>query len=129
MFCSQCGADNAAGAKFCAKCGTALATAPPPAPVQEVTTMRGAAVAEPSPVVTAAAPASVTGKNPALAVILSFFIAGLGQIYNGDWKKGIVFFVAAIVGFALTGGLLTLAVWIWGMVDAWQVASGKGKPW
>lgn len=40
--------------------------------------------------------------NAILAAILSFFIPGLGQAYAGDIKKGIIFFVIAIVlGFIL----------------------------
>ena len=35
--------------------------------------------------------------NAILAAILSFFIPGLGQAYAGDIKKGIIFFVVAIV--------------------------------
>ena len=35
--------------------------------------------------------------NEILAAILSFFIPGLGQAYAGDIKKGVIFFVIAIV--------------------------------
>lgn len=35
--------------------------------------------------------------NEILAAILSFFIPGLGQAYAGDIKKGIIFFVIAVV--------------------------------
>lgn len=35
--------------------------------------------------------------NAILAAILSFFIPGLGQAVAGDIKKGIIFFVIAIV--------------------------------
>ena len=35
--------------------------------------------------------------NAILAAILSFLIPGLGQAYAGDIKKGIIFFVIAIV--------------------------------
>jgi hypothetical protein len=37
--------------------------------------------------------------------------------------------VGAVLGFMFTGGLLTLGFWIWSMVDGYQVAAGKGKPW
>ena len=46
--------------------------------------------------------------NAILAAILSFFIPGLGQALAGDIKKGVIFFVIAIVlGFILG--------WIFGM--------------
>jgi TM2 domain-containing membrane protein YozV len=65
-------------------------------------------------------------KNPALATILSFFFSGLGQIYNGEIGKGIVFIVLygislalmlIVIGF-ITTPILWIWVWIWGMVDA-----------
>ena len=33
----------------------------------------------------------VTGKNPTVALVLSIFLGafGVGQFYNGDWKKGL----------------------------------------
>ena len=135
MFCSKCGSENPEVARFCAKCGApmpppaAAATAAAAPPV--VDTMRGLApTSSPSSTTPAgAAVVSVTGKTPWVAALLSFFITGLGQLYNGDFKKGAVMFGLAVLGFIFTGGLLTVGVWIWGMVDGWQVAAGKFKPW
>ena len=65
-------------------------------------------------------------KNPGLAVLLSFLLCGLGQIYNGQILKGLLFmFVLAIsiplaafgIGW-LTGG----AMWLAGLFDAYQTA-------
>jgi TM2 domain-containing membrane protein YozV len=123
MFCSKCGAENADGARFCAKCGNPLATAPTadPPPPPPTGTVRGEA----------AAPVSVppTGKTPWIAALLSAFISGLGQLYNNDWKKGLLMFGGAVLGLMFTGGIATLVIWIWSMIDAYQVASGKGKVW
>jgi TM2 domain-containing membrane protein YozV len=61
-------------------------------------------------------------KNPAIATVLSFVFAGLGQIYNGEIGKGILFM--ALYGFSLMlmlviiGFVTTPLLWIWGMVDA-----------
>jgi TM2 domain-containing membrane protein YozV len=71
----------------------------------------------------------VTGKNPPVAMILSFFIPGVGQFYNGDMKKGAVMLGAAVVFGALTAGLGWLAMAIWSAVDAYQVATGKSPLW
>lgn len=123
MFCSKCGTENPDGARFCASCGTALAAvapvqaAAPPLPVRGV---EPAAVTQPT---------SPTGKTPWVAAVLSCVITGAGQLYNNDWKKGIAMFVGAVLGLMFTGGLATIAVWIWSMVDGYQVASGKGKVW
>jgi len=61
-------------------------------------------------------------KNPAVATILSFFFMGLGQIYNGQIGKGILFLVAYIISlllmFILIGLITTPILWIWGMIDA-----------
>lgn len=61
-------------------------------------------------------------KNPSIAVVLSFFIAGLGQIYNGQIAKGVLFIVLYIISISLMGVLVgfitTPILWIWGMVDA-----------
>lgn len=61
-------------------------------------------------------------KNPAVAAILSFFIAGLGQIYNGQIGKGVVFIVLYSISwasmFVFIGFITTPILWIWGMIDA-----------
>ncbi|MDP6494466.1 MAG: hypothetical protein QGI09_03390 [Dehalococcoidia bacterium] len=61
-------------------------------------------------------------KNPTTATILSFFIAGLGQVYNGQIGKGIVFIVLYVISlvlmFVVVGFITTPILWIWGMVDA-----------
>jgi len=126
MFCPKCGSPNSEGAAFCAKCGTALAAAAGPggAAAPDPGTMRGHA---------AAAPVSrtVTGKNPTVALVLSIFLGalGAGQFYNGDWKKGLAMAALTLVLGLVSGGVVAFAVWIWSMVDAYQVANGKWPIW
>jgi len=61
-------------------------------------------------------------KNPTTATILSFFVMGLGQIYNGQIGKGILFIVLYAVSWVLMwvliGFITTPILWIVGMVDA-----------
>ena len=61
-------------------------------------------------------------KNPSIATILSFFFMGLGQIYNGQIGKGIVFIILYGISVALMwvviGFVTTPILWIWGMIDA-----------
>lgn len=68
----------------------------------------------------------VAAKNPALSLLGSFFVPGLGQLMNGDTGKGIGMFVAYVFSFllmfVLIGFLTAPAIWIWGMVDAYQSA-------
>jgi TM2 domain-containing membrane protein YozV len=122
MFCSSCGTQSADTAKFCEKCGAALAAPAPVAPAVD-TRVRGVEAAP-----SASPQVATTGKNPAIALVLSLVIPGVGQFYNSDIKKGALMLVAAIIGIA-SAGLITIAIWIWSMVDAYQVASGKGKIW
>lgn len=59
-------------------------------------------------------------RRPWGAALLSLIAAGLGQIYNGQWKKGLLFFAAEMVlGFSLFAGLrsfMGLAVCVSGLV-------------
>ena len=124
MFCSSCGTSNDNAARFCLKCGTALAVASagPVPPPPEAGTMRGGAGAT-------ATKQFASGKNPAVALILSLIIIGVGQFYNGDVKKGLVMLVGTIVLGLATGGIAVLVFWIWSGYDAYQVASGKSALW
>jgi len=61
-------------------------------------------------------------KNPSTATILSFFFMGLGQIYNGQIGKGIIFIIlygiSAALMWVVIGFVTTPILWIYGMVDA-----------
>lgn len=68
--------------------------------------------------------------NAILAAILSLFIPGLGQAVAGDIKKGVIFFIGAIV-IGIIAGLIfrNWVVWIIGVIyavyaayDAYQMA-------
>ncbi|AKB75149.1 hypothetical protein MSLAZ_1888 [Methanosarcina lacustris Z-7289] len=66
------------------------------------------------------------GKNPGFAAVLSFFIPGLGQIYNGQIMKGIVFIIlASVFGFltvVLIGYILYPLFWVYNLYDAYNTA-------
>ncbi|MEI8350020.1 MAG: hypothetical protein WCI77_07690 [Candidatus Omnitrophota bacterium] len=51
-------------------------------------------------------------RNPAIAALLSFIIAGAGQIYNGQIGKGILIFLTAWL----------VIPWIYGIFDAYNTA-------
>lgn len=65
-------------------------------------------------------------KSAGLAAVLSFFISGLGQIYNGQILKGLIIILVQIINGALTiiwiGWIPLLIIWIWAMVDAYRQA-------
>lgn len=64
--------------------------------------------------------------SPFVALVLSFFIPGLGQFYTGQLLKAIALFVlAAIFAFlslALIGIPFYLIVWLYSMFDAYNAA-------
>ncbi|MBS3920645.1 MAG: hypothetical protein KG012_17360 [Deltaproteobacteria bacterium] len=70
-------------------------------------------------------------KNPGVAAVLSFFITGLGQIYNGQITKGVLFIIIqainALLMYALIGFITFPIFWIWGMVDAYRTAEKINK--
>ncbi len=106
QFCSNCGYKMPKGAKFCKECGT---------PVSD-NTQTGTTV---STVIS-------DEKNPVLAALLSFFIIGLGQVYLGLNKKGILLFIGAIIsGFLMLiiiGFLTLVLIWIYAIYDAYNSA-------
>ncbi len=65
-------------------------------------------------------------KNPGVAAVLSFFIVGLGQIYNGDIGKGTGLFVmwcfALLISIVLIGIPFAILIWMYGMHNAYQRA-------
>ena len=76
-------------------------------------------------------------KNIYLALILTFFITGIGSVYAGNIKKGLVLFLARFV-FILVGGfianffiILSILVWDYAFYEAYrdvQIANGHKNP-
>ena len=68
----------------------------------------------------------VAPKNPAVSLLVSFFIPGVGSLINGDVTTGVVILALWIVGIFtaifVVGFFLIVGAWIWGMVDAYQGA-------
>lgn len=84
-----------------------------------------------APVVSPMVPVAAGGlavqpKNPAVSLIISFFIPGVGSMVNGDVGTGVAILVLWIVGivlaFVVIGFVLIIGAWIWGMIDAYQGA-------
>ena len=72
-------------------------------------------------------------KEPILSLILSLFIPGLGQVYNGQIMKGIVFLALYVILWVVSGLLmvvligfctmvLPILIWVYAMYDAYVVA-------
>ena len=136
MFCSTCGAPNVEGARFCQKCGAALVanaaaaaaggtgpTAPAMGMPQQPPPLPGQYAAVPL------GPKYALDKSPGVAVLLSFLIPGVGQFYCGESKKGgimlAVYLLSWMTAFFVIGWAGLVVVWIWSMIDAYNIASGK----
>lgn len=65
-------------------------------------------------------------KDPGIAAILSFFITGLGQIYNEELGKGVLLILIQLVNVVLALfviGIFTFTiVWMVGIWDAYASA-------
>lgn len=81
-------------------------------------------------------------RYPLPAFAMSFLFTGLGQIYNGDFSKGIVLFILRIISLifiplyviiqnsfsiipALTAALFHIGIWIFSSVEAMHSAKDK----
>jgi TM2 domain-containing membrane protein YozV len=100
-------------------------TIPPPPPVPAL------------PPPTAGRPSVSTLKNPWVALALSFVVPGVGQVYNGQPAKALVFllaFAGAIYGAAqinpLPFAFLIPFVYLFNLVDAYRsaVLGGRSQP-
>jgi TM2 domain-containing membrane protein YozV len=98
-FCQHCGEKISVEAEICPKCGIR--------------------VKDPSQL-------TYERKNPGFAVILSFFFTGLGQIYNGQIGKGLLFIVIggilALTMVILIGFILYPLFWVYNLYDAYNAA-------
>jgi TM2 domain-containing membrane protein YozV len=81
-------------------------------------------------------------RSPFAAAFLSLIFPGLGQLYNREFLKGVLFIVPGAVltwlfmravptdilalaqppASLIFPMLLLLAVWLWAIIDAWRVA-------
>ncbi len=70
----------------------------------------------------------VKSKSPTIAVILNLIIAGLGHVYLGYTKRGIVLFLLTVLIAAISSGL----GWIVGVLlcsyDAYMLAKNRPAP-
>lgn len=66
--------------------------------------------------------------NPMLAVIISFFLPGIGSIVTGKTLMGIIIFILALISWAaiyFVGAIafiLYMIVWLYGLYDAYSGA-------
>ena len=65
-------------------------------------------------------------KSMAIALIISFFLTGLGIAYAGDVKKGLIIFVIGVICGLLNlyvstlFGIVAIIVWAYGLYATYQ---------
>jgi TM2 domain-containing membrane protein YozV len=64
-------------------------------------------------------------KNSGLAAVLSFFLPGVGQIYNGDFLRGIFWLIVTPGLWIGSGGLLGWICHLIAAYTAYNRAEGK----
>jgi TM2 domain-containing membrane protein YozV len=73
-----------------------------------------------------AAGQQVVPKNPGIALLISFFLPGVGSLYAGKVTTGVIIIACYIVSWILTiviiGFVGVFGFWVWGMIDAYQAA-------
>jgi TM2 domain-containing membrane protein YozV len=129
MFCPNCGKEIPDGSKFCPYCGASLEGKPGETQVQGVLSeeeRKKKAYEEELIRAKARQAARVGARSPGLAAVLSFLYPGLGQIYNGQIGKAILFIILGTIFVGLMfvgiGFILYPIMWIIGMVDAYNTA-------
>jgi len=144
LFCQECGCSVGDDDQFCESCGSALSKTgipvPPqpyvPPPPEQAPPFTPAIPAPPQTYVppppeqahplTQGTPLPgqrlpVRHKSAGLAALGSLCFSGLGQVYNGQLRKGVVIFFGTIAGLLLfvVPGII---IWIFGVADAWLTA-------
>lgn len=112
LFCRNCGDVIDSEAEICPSCG--VRQRPPP-----------------KSSVDSAVDDLLEGGNPFVAALLSALFPGLGQIYNRELERGLVFVVATIVAafstLVFVGFLLFPAVWLFAIYDAYTRAELRAE--
>ena len=66
-------------------------------------------------------------KNSGLSAVLSFLIPGVGQIYNGDFLRGIFWLIVTPGFWVGTGGLLGWVCHLAAAFTAYRRAESKNQ--
>lgn len=100
MFCTRCGTQAQAEARFCASCGTSLTR-----PVTSAEAPSAERVRVPPPVPAPAPIVQAAGiperKSPVVALLLNLLLPGLGRAYAGNVKDGVWNFVGVVCAYFL----------------------------
>jgi TM2 domain-containing membrane protein YozV len=70
-------------------------------------------------------------KNAGIALLISFFIPGVGSMYAGKTNTGVIILVGYVISWVLTIVIIGFAgifgFWVWGLIDAYQAAQSWNR--
>ena len=73
----------------------------------------------------------VVPKNAGIALLIAFFLPGVGSLYAGKTNTGVIILIGYIISWVLTIVLIGIVgvfgFWIWGMIDAYQGAQSWNR--
>jgi TM2 domain-containing membrane protein YozV len=110
--CTNCGAGLRRDAVRCGKCGSAAAVVAAPA---------GEAASAPELIYVGP---RAEPRKPGIAMLLSLIVPGLGQLYNGQLTKAIVFFIAGVAAWCVVLGFIVHVV---AAIEAYQAADKMNR--
>ncbi len=74
---------------------------------------------------------AIAAKNPALSLIVSFFLPGVGTMMNGEVGKGVGILIGYLVSIVLTVVIIgifgVIGFFVWGLVDAYTGAQNWNR--
>ena len=69
---------------------------------------------------------AVVPKSPAIALLISFFIPGVGSLYAGKINTGVIILICSVISWVMSAFLIgipfAIGLWVWGMIDAYKGA-------
>lgn len=70
--------------------------------------------------------AAIAPKSSGVALLISFFLPGVGSLYAGNTKIGLIILIGWIISWVLIvvliGYPLVFGFWVWGMIAGYQDA-------
>jgi TM2 domain-containing membrane protein YozV len=127
MFCRNCGNEMANNAAVCVKCGVAAGVGTSYCQNCGQPTMPGAAACTNCGVfLTQPIPAG-SQKSKLAAGLLGIFLGGLGihNFYLGKTNRALIQLIVCLVGGALTCGIASAGMEIWGLVEGIMILTGN----
>ncbi len=147
MFCEKCGAQLDDNAQFCTACGVQITQKQAEEKFENVTDSAevvndvprnentgntgntGSAGGYQQQTYQQTPPpnnGSYTPKSRMAAGLLGIFLGGIGihNFYLGNTNRALIQLLVGIIGGAITCGVASIAMWIWGLVEGIQILSG-----